>query len=52
MTPRLFVRRAAKADVAGAFQWYESHREGLGDAFADEVSRTYAAIEDVRSSFP
>ena len=52
LTPRLFVRRAAKADVAAGFQWYESHREGLGDAFADEVSRTYAAIEERPEQFP
>ena len=52
MTPRLFVRRNATADVVSAFQWYESHRAGLGDAFSDEVSRTYAAIEDRPEQFP
>jgi plasmid stabilization system protein ParE len=52
MTPRVFVRRTAKDDVAAAFQWYESHRGGLGDAFADEVSRTYAAIEERPEQFP
>lgn len=52
MTPRLFVRQAAKADVVAAFQWYESHRGGLGDAFAEEVSRTYAAIENRPAQFP
>ncbi|MEO6878301.1 MAG: type II toxin-antitoxin system RelE/ParE family toxin [Gemmatimonadaceae bacterium] len=52
MTPRLFVRRAAKTDVAAAFQWYEAHRAGLGDAFAEEVGRTYAAIEEHPHQFP
>ncbi len=52
MTPRLFVRRPAQADVAAAYQWYESHRNGLGDAFADEVSRTYAAIDERPEQFP
>ncbi len=52
MTSRLFVRRAAKADVVSAFHWYEAHRAGLGEAFADEVSRTYAAIEERPAQFP
>ena len=52
MTPRLFVRRAARTDVASAFQWYDAHRAGLGGAFADEVGRTYSAIEDKPEQFP
>jgi plasmid stabilization system protein ParE len=52
MTPRLFVRRPAKADVVSAFRWYEAHRPGLGDEFADEVSRVYAAIEERPEQFP
>ena len=52
MTPRLFVQPAAKTDVATAFQWYDAHRAGLGDAFAEEVSRTYAAIEENPRQFP
>lgn len=52
MMPRLFVRRAAKADVALAFRWYDARRRGLGDAFADEVSRTYTAIEAHPEQFP
>ena len=52
MTPRLFVRQSAKADVVAAFHWYDSHRGGLGDAFADEVSRTYTAIEERPEQFP
>lgn len=52
MTLRLFVRKAAKADVASAFDWYESHRTGLGAEFADEVSAVYAAIEEEPLRFP
>jgi plasmid stabilization system protein ParE len=52
MTPRLFVRRSAQADVASASAWYEAHRTGLGGAFVDEVGRTYGAIEDNPEQFP
>lgn len=52
MTPRLFVRKPAKADVAAAYDWYEAHRTGLGDEFADEVSAVYAAIEEQPQRFP
>jgi plasmid stabilization system protein ParE len=52
MTPRLFVRKPAKADVAAAFDWYEAHRAGLGDEFAEEVSAVYAAIEEQPLRFP
>ncbi|MDQ3243966.1 MAG: type II toxin-antitoxin system RelE/ParE family toxin [Gemmatimonadota bacterium] len=52
MTPRLFVRQAAKADVAAAFQWYELHRVGLGVEFSDEVGAAYAAIEKGPQRFP
>lgn len=50
--PRLFVRKAAKADVAKAFAWYEARRIGLGHEFADEISATYAAIEEQPLRFP
>jgi hypothetical protein len=39
MTARLFVRKPAKADVAAAFDWYEAHKAGLGDEFADQSHR-------------
>ncbi len=52
MTPRLFVRKAAKAEVAEAFEWYEAHRAGLGQEFSDAISATYAAIEEQSHRFP
>ena len=50
--PRLFVRSAAKADVAHAFAWYQERRTGLGHEFADEVAATYTAIEEQPLRFP
>ena len=50
--PRVFVRKAAKADVADTFAWYEARRNGLGFEFADEVSATYTAIEEQPLRFP
>lgn len=50
--PRLFVRRAAKADVADAFTWYESRRPRLGQEFADEVATVFATIENQPLRFP
>lgn len=52
LVPRLFVRHAAKIDVADAFRWYEARRPGLGHEFADEVANTYAAIEAQPLRFP
>jgi len=45
MTPRLFVRKAARADIAEAFAWYEGRRTGLGQEFLDAVSARMASIE-------
>lgn len=45
MTPRLFVRKVARADMAEAFTWYEGRRAGLGHEFLAIVSATFAAIE-------
>ena len=50
--PRLFVRKAAKADLAEAFAWYEARRAGLGHAFADEVAVAFAAIEEQPLRYP
>jgi toxin ParE1/3/4 len=50
--PRLFVRKAAKSDVAEAFSWYEARRTGLGQEFVDEVAAAYAAIEEQPLRFP
>ncbi|GLC24615.1 type II toxin-antitoxin system RelE/ParE family toxin [Roseisolibacter agri] len=44
MTPRLFVRRAARADIAEAFQWYEARSMGLGHEFLRAVRMAFVAI--------
>ena len=44
MTPRLFVRRAARAEIAEAFQWYEARSTGLGHEFLRAVRVTFVAI--------
>ena len=59
MTPRLFVRKVARADMAEAFAWYEERHAGLGHEFLDAVSdafvpgeaqpqRFVVAIDDIR----
>lgn len=35
--PRLFLRTAARADIAEAFQWYEARSTGLGFEFLRAV---------------
>jgi plasmid stabilization system protein ParE len=45
VTPRLFVRPAAQADLDEAFTWYESRRAGLGSEFLRAVEVCFAAIE-------
>ena len=52
MTPRLFVRKAARADIAEAFRWYEERSRGLGSEFLRVVSLAYRAIERSPEQFP
>lgn len=52
MTPRLFVRRAARVDIAEAFQWYEARSTGLGHEFLRAVRVAFAAIERAPEQFP
>lgn len=44
MTPRLFVRRAARAEIAEAFQWYEARSTGLGHEFLRAVRVAFVTI--------
>lgn len=52
MTPRLFVRRNARADLVGAFGWYESRRAGLGVEFLDLVSSAFREITNEPERYP
>ena len=45
VTPRLFVRKVARADMAEASAWYWGRRAGLGQEFLEAASVTLAAIE-------
>jgi len=45
MTPRLFVRAAARSDMAEAVAWYDSRRVGLGEEFLNAVAQSFARIE-------
>lgn len=40
----LVLRSEAKADALEAFEWYESHREGLGEEFRDAVGVTLSRL--------
>lgn len=52
MTPRLFVRKAARADLVEAFRWYEERSEGLGHEFLRAVRVVFHAIERAPLQFP
>ena len=45
MTPRLFLRAAAKADLREAFEWYEARSTGLGFEFLRAARAALALIE-------
>lgn len=42
--PRLFVRRAARADIADFYGWYEVRRTGLGHEFLRSMRVAFAEI--------
>jgi toxin ParE1/3/4 len=44
--------RLAAREYEDARTWYERRREGLGDAFADEVDRAIARIEKSPTRWP
>jgi plasmid stabilization system protein ParE len=52
VTPRLFLRLAARADIAEARQWYEERSTGLGLEFLRAVRVALAAIERSPTRFP
>ena len=52
MTPRLFVRGAARADLAEAFRWYEERQSGLGFEFLRAVREMFARIARAPDEFP
>ena len=50
--PRLFLRKAARADIAEAFRWYEARSIGLGFEFLRAVRVAFAGIERAPQQFP
>jgi plasmid stabilization system protein ParE len=46
MARNVVVRPEAEADIAAAFDWYESRRRGLGHEFLDELGRCFQRIAD------
>lgn len=50
--PRLSLRKAARADIAEAFQWYEVRSTGLGFEFLRAVRVALAGIERAPEQYP
>lgn len=52
MNRELILRPEAEDDLAGARDWYDSQREGLGDEFLDAVAATFILLETSPELFP
>ena len=52
MTPRLFVRDEAAADIEAAAEWYEERRSGLGGEFLRAVRAALAGVARQPLRFP
>lgn len=52
MTPRLFLRRAARREIAEAFRWYEERSPGLGYEFLRMVRATLARVARTPELYP
>jgi plasmid stabilization system protein ParE len=50
--PALFLRDAARGDLAEAFQWYEGRRAGLGYEFTHAVRSTLELVESNPEQYP
>ncbi len=48
----LVVHHQAEADILKAFRWYESKRNGLGEAFVSEVDAVFARTIETPGAFP
>lgn len=48
----LIIRTDAETDIALGYEWYEEQQQGLGAAFAEEISSTIAAIQSQPLRFP
>ena len=52
MTPRLSLRREARADIREAARWYDGERSGLGTEFTRAVRAALASIEREPQTYP
>ena len=50
--PRLFIRQAARVELAEAFRWYEERSTGLGHEFLRAARVALAAIQRDPAQFP
>ena len=52
MQLRVLVEPEAEADVAAAFEWYETQSSGLGSEFLAEVALLLESIEESAEQYP
>ena len=52
MTPRLFVRDDAAADIEATSEWYEERRRGLGGEFTRAARAALAGIARQQATAP
>ncbi len=48
----LRIRKEAERDLKEAFEWYERQRNGLGQAFLEEIGKTLSLIQAFPSADP
>ena len=49
---RLYLRKAARADIAEAFRWYEARSAGLGFEFLRAVRVALGSVERAPEQYP
>lgn len=52
MSARLFIRKAARGDIAEAFEWYEERGTGLGHEFMRSLRVTLSSIQRSPVRYP
>ena len=51
MSDSLIIRKAAEAQIAEAYQWYEKKRANLGNDFLQAIGETLETIETNPQAF-
>ena len=52
MSGGLVIRKAAKAETAEAYNWYEERKQGLGEQFLVAVEALLSVIQRTPERFP